>query len=67
VLVAQLGPGQFFGGSAGNGGVQQAGVRCLEETLVLVLPRADFEPLLEALPDAREKLEALGAALSVKA
>src|SRR5262249_28200358 len=51
VPVAQLGPGEFFGGLAGDGGVQQVGVRCIEEMIVLVLPRADFEPLLEALPD----------------
>src|SRR5262249_51390363 len=59
VPVAQPSPGEFFGGPEGDGGVQQVGVRCLEETLVLVLPRADFEPLLQALPDAREKLAAL--------
>src|SRR5262249_3307044 len=67
VSVAQLGPGEFFGGSAADGGVQQVVVRCIEDLLVLVVPRADFEPLLQALPDAREKLEALGAGLSAKA
>jgi hypothetical protein len=64
--VAQLGPGEFFGGLASDGGVQRVGVRCVEETLVLVLPRTEFEPLLQALPAARQKLHGLGAVVSAK-
>jgi CRP-like cAMP-binding protein len=66
VAVAQLGPGEVFGGLASDAGVQQLGVRCLEETIVLVLPQTEFEPLLMALPNARQKLNALGEVLSAK-
>src|SRR5262249_51922834 len=63
---AQLGPGELFGGVPSDGGVQQGGVRCIEEMLVLVLPRTEFEPLIQALPAARQKLDGLGAGVSAK-
>jgi NADH dehydrogenase len=66
VPVTHVGPGEFFGGLAGGGGVQQVGVRCVEETIVLVLPQTEFEPLLTALPETRQKLNAFGAGLSAK-
>jgi NADH dehydrogenase len=66
VPVAQLGPGELFGGLPEDGGAGRVGVRCLEETIALVLPQPEFEPLLTALPEARQKLTALGATLSAK-
>jgi NADH dehydrogenase len=66
VAVAQLGPGEFFGELAIEGGVQKVGVRCIEEMIVLVLPETEFKPLLMALPDARQKLNALQGVLSAK-
>jgi CRP-like cAMP-binding protein len=59
VPLAQLGPGELFGGLASDGGVRQVGIRCIEEMIVLVLPRGELEPLLMALPDTRQKLSAL--------
>src|SRR5262249_20418815 len=50
VPLAELGSGGFFGGLASEEGVQQVGVRCTEEMIVLVLPQTEYEPLLEALP-----------------
>jgi NADH dehydrogenase len=66
VAVAELGPGEIFGGPASEAGAAEIGVRCIEETIVLVLPQTEFEPLLAALPAAQEKLHALGAALPAK-
>jgi NADH dehydrogenase len=66
VEVAQLGPGEFFGGLPGDTGVGEVGVRCMEETIVLVLPQMEFEPLLMALPNARKKVNAVGELLSAK-
>jgi NADH dehydrogenase len=66
VAVAQLGAGEFFGELAIEGGVQEVGVRCIEEMIVLVLPETEFKPLLMALPDARQKLNALRGVLSAK-
>jgi NADH dehydrogenase len=67
VPVAELGPGEAFGGLAGEEGVHQVGVRCTEEMIVLVLLQTEFEPLLMALPNARQKLNTLEAVLSAKA
>jgi NADH dehydrogenase len=67
VPVAELGPGEFFGGLATEGGIQQVGIRCVEEMIVLVLPQAEFEPLLMALPGARQKVYASEAVLTAKA
>jgi NADH dehydrogenase len=61
VPLAQLGPGELFGGLASDGGVQQVGVRCIEEMIVLVLPQKELEPLLAALPDAQQTLNPLRA------
>jgi NADH dehydrogenase len=67
VPVAELGPGEVFGGLASEEGVPQVGVRCTEEMIVLVLPQTEYEPLLMALPNARQDLNALEAVLSAKA
>src|SRR5262249_45101912 len=67
VPVAELGPGEFFGGSASEEGAGQVGVRCTEEMIVLVLPQTEYEPLLQALPTARQKLHDLEEVLSAKA
>jgi NADH dehydrogenase len=67
VPVAELGPGEFFGGLPNEEGVHPVGVRCLEEMSVLVLPQTEYEPLLTALPKARQQLHALEAVLSAKA
>ena len=55
MAVAELGPGEFFGGLATEGGIQKVGIRCIEEMIVLVLPQSEFEPLLMALPGLRDR------------
>jgi hypothetical protein len=65
--VAELGPGEFFGGLTTEGGIQKVGIRCVEEMIVLVLPQTEFEPLLMALPGARQKVYASEAVLTGKA
>jgi hypothetical protein len=66
VPVAELGPGECFGGFPGEYAVHQVGVRCIEEMMVLILPRAEYVPLLAALPEARQKRNALVAVSSAK-
>ena len=67
VPMAELGPGEAVGGLTSEEGVHQVGVRCTEKMTVLVLPQTKYEPLLMALPNARQKLTALEAVLSAKA
>jgi NADH dehydrogenase len=58
VLLATLGPGEFFGEMALLGGeVRNASVRCGEPLDLLFIPRSDFAALLDRLPKMRESIE----------
>lgn len=56
-LLAQLGPGEFFGEmSVMTGGERTADVIALEETEVLVLTREALAPLLESQPELADHI-----------
>ena len=59
VILATLGAGDFFGELATMKHVpRSANVRALEDTMCLVIRRADFESYIRQFPDVAEKVEA---------
>jgi CRP/FNR family cyclic AMP-dependent transcriptional regulator len=58
VVLATLGPGDFFGELATMKHVpRSATVRALQDTTCLVIRRADFESYIRQFPDVAEKVE----------
>ncbi|OGQ16617.1 MAG: hypothetical protein A2138_12805 [Deltaproteobacteria bacterium RBG_16_71_12] len=58
VFINKLGPGEFFGEIAAlEGGPRRASVRAVTDLEVFRIARTDLQPILEAAPEVKERLQ----------